>query len=97
MKRMISALSVILTITFTAAQAKDGAARMDPSPATQRITAARQTIADKPAEYNGYNLLAAALISRARRTSDSRLLRSGRRCGRRNHSASLPGISRLKK
>ena len=72
MKRMISALSVILTIaTFAAAQTKDGAATMEPSPAQQRIAAARHAITEKPKEYNGYNLLAAALISRAQETSDA--------------------------
>src|ERR1700721_3851772 len=52
------------------AQSTPSAASIEPSPAAQNIAAARQVIDRKPADYAGYNLLAAALVRRARETSD---------------------------
>jgi tetratricopeptide (TPR) repeat protein len=41
------------------------------SPAEQNIANAREAIARKPEQYQGYNVLAAALVRRAQETSDS--------------------------
>ena len=75
MKRTILVLCMMMitmmtVATFAAAQSTTGAASMDLSPAAQSIAAARKTIGDKPAEYAGYNLLAAALVRRAQEAFD---------------------------
>ncbi len=44
----------------------------EPSPAEGSIAEAQRTIAEKPEQYTGYNLLATALIHRARETSEAR-------------------------
>jgi tetratricopeptide (TPR) repeat protein len=56
--------------TLVAAQSATGAATKDLSPTQQNIAGARKAISDKPMEYAGYNLLAAALIRCAQETSD---------------------------
>jgi tetratricopeptide (TPR) repeat protein len=72
MKRIISLLHVTMMVaTFAAAQSITGAASMNLSPAAQSIAGARKTISEKPAEYEGYNLLASALVRRAQETSDA--------------------------
>ncbi|HZW95393.1 MAG TPA: tetratricopeptide repeat protein [Candidatus Eremiobacteraceae bacterium] len=44
----------------------------EPSPAERSIAEAQRTIGEKPEQYTGYNLLATALIHRARETSEAR-------------------------
>jgi Flp pilus assembly protein TadD len=62
---------VITTVaTFAATQNIPREASAEVSPSAQNMTAARKAIADKPTEYTGYNLLAAALVRRAQETSD---------------------------
>jgi tetratricopeptide (TPR) repeat protein len=70
MKRIISLLCMMIVATFAAAQSDTGVACTDLSPAAQRVAEARKAIADKPTQYAGYNLLAAALVRRAQETSD---------------------------
>jgi len=69
MKRILSAL-FMMAATFGAAQSTTNARSVDPSPAAQSIADARKAISEKPARYAGYNLLAMALVRRARETSD---------------------------
>jgi Tfp pilus assembly protein PilF len=69
MKRIVSVLCITLT-TFAAAQSIPSTANADLSPAEQRVIEARKAISDKPTEYAGYNLLAAAMVRRAQETSD---------------------------
>jgi tetratricopeptide (TPR) repeat protein len=71
MKRIISLLYVMMTVaTFAAAQSINGVASTDLSPAAQSVAEASKAIAEKPTQYAGYNLLATALVRRARETSD---------------------------
>ena len=72
MKRisMLGIMLMAMVATFAAGQSTTGAARTDLSPSAQSIAAAGKAIADKPAEYAGYNLLATALVRRAQETSD---------------------------
>ena len=44
------------------------------SPAAQSVAEARKAIVEKPKQYAGFNLLAAALIHRAQETSDTAYL-----------------------
>jgi tetratricopeptide (TPR) repeat protein len=72
MKRIVSGLCIMTAVaTVAAAQGITGAVSNDLSPAAQSIAAARKAIGEKPSDYAGYNLLAMALLRRARGTSDS--------------------------
>src|ERR1700676_1737475 len=71
-KRMIQAL-FLMVATFSAAQEVTSVASTQLSPAEQGIVQARKSISDKPSEYAGYNLLATALVLRARSTLDATL------------------------
>ncbi len=71
MKRIISVLcTTVMVATFAASQSVTGPATVDLSPASQSIAEARKAISDKPMDYAGYNLLAAALVRRAQESSD---------------------------
>lgn len=71
MKRIISVLCItVMVATFAASQSVTGPATVDLSPASQSIAEARKAISDKPMDYAGYNLLAAALVRRAQESSD---------------------------
>jgi tetratricopeptide (TPR) repeat protein len=63
----------MMLATLAAAQGISGAASADLSPVARSVEAARKAIAAKPQEYAGYNLLATALVLRARGTSDMTL------------------------
>jgi predicted Zn-dependent protease len=65
-------LMTAATLDSTICVAQDGSAvsNAEPSPAERSIAEAQKTIREKPAQNTGYNLLAAALIRRARETSD---------------------------
>jgi tetratricopeptide (TPR) repeat protein len=67
---MKSFLVFVLIVGATAAQMVATATEL--SPAERRVAEARTLVREKPNEYAGYNLLATALISRARETDDSR-------------------------
>lgn len=69
MKRILSAV-LMIAATFAAAQNTPAASNADLSPAAQGMVEAQKTIQEKPAQYAGYNLLAMALLRRARETSD---------------------------
>jgi tetratricopeptide (TPR) repeat protein len=72
MNRTISTLCVAMMVaTFAASQSLTGPVGTDRSPAAQSIAEARKAISDKPMEYAGYNLLAAALIRREQESSDA--------------------------
>ncbi len=72
MKRILSLLCMMMTIaTLAAAQNKTGAACADLSHDEESITTARKAISDQPADYAGYNLLAALLVRCAQETSDA--------------------------
>src|SRR5580658_4586968 len=72
MKRTISTLCVAMMVaTFAASQSLTGPVSTDRSPAAQSIAEARKAISDKPMEYAGYNLLAAALVRREQESSDA--------------------------
>jgi tetratricopeptide (TPR) repeat protein len=58
-------------VAAVAAQGQSVSLSPDPSPAARSIAEARDEIREKPAQYAGYNLLAASLINRAHETSDS--------------------------
>jgi tetratricopeptide (TPR) repeat protein len=70
--RIASALLIIVA-ALVATQSTAGAASTELSPASESMAAASQAIRDKPKEYTGYNLLATALVRRARETSDASL------------------------
>jgi len=72
MKRTISMLcATMMLATFAASQSATSRASEDRLPAEQSIAEARKAISDKPMEYAGYNLLAAALVRREQETSDA--------------------------
>jgi len=72
MKRIISVLCLTAMIAaFAPSQSSPGPASVDRSAASQSISEARKAIDDKPMEYAGYNLLAAALVRRAQERSDA--------------------------
>lgn len=79
MKKKISLLLMtIMAATFAASQSAANPTPADsapsqPSLAEQSMAEARKAIGEKPAEYAGYNMLAAALVRRAQETSDSAL------------------------
>jgi tetratricopeptide (TPR) repeat protein len=69
-KKKISLLcTIMIAAAFAAAQDTTSVATAGLSPAEQSIAEARTAISEKPAEYAGYNLLAAALVRRAQETS----------------------------
>ena len=70
MRRISSALLMMLATLAAGQSARDGN-KVDLSPAAQSIAEARQAISEKPTEYAGYNLLAAALVRRAQETADA--------------------------
>lgn len=70
MKKIIQAL-FLMVATSAAAQGVAAATSTDLSPAEQGIAEARKATSDKPKEYAGYNLLATALVLRARETFDA--------------------------
>jgi tetratricopeptide (TPR) repeat protein len=70
MKKISMLCITMMVATFAAPQSVTGAASGDLSPAAQSIAQASKAINDKPTEYAGYNLLAAALVRRAQETSD---------------------------
>lgn len=72
MKRIISLFSVMVA-TLAAAQSMTNLGSMQGTPGFDGLAAANQAISDKPADYAGYNLLAAALVGRAEQASDARL------------------------
>jgi tetratricopeptide (TPR) repeat protein len=61
-----------LVSTICVAQDNSAVSSTEPSPAERSIAEAQKTIREKPAQNTGYNLLAAALIRRARESSDPR-------------------------
>jgi tetratricopeptide (TPR) repeat protein len=68
-KRIASKL-LMMVATLVAAQSTAGASGTELSPASESIAAANKAIHDQPTQYTGYNLLATALVRRARETSD---------------------------
>ena len=61
---------ILLAANFASAQNTATVATADLSPAQRGVVEAQRLINEKPAQVNGYNLLASALIRRARETSD---------------------------
>jgi hypothetical protein len=61
----------MMVATFAAPQSVTSPATGDLSPAAQSIAEARKAISEKPTQYAGYNLLAAALVRRAQESSDA--------------------------
>ena len=70
MKNIPLLYTIMMLLTFAAAQNATGVAGSDLSPAAQSIAAAQKAITEKPSEYSRYNQLATALIRRAQETSD---------------------------
>jgi tetratricopeptide (TPR) repeat protein len=71
MKRTISVLCMTMMVaTFAAPQSVTSPATGDLSPAAQSIAEASKAISEKPTQYAGYNLLAAALVRRAQESSE---------------------------
>jgi tetratricopeptide (TPR) repeat protein len=69
-KKKISLLcTIMIAAAFAAAQDTTSVATAGLSQVEQSIAEARTAISEKPAEYAGYNLLAAALVRRAQETS----------------------------
>ena len=58
--------------TLAGAQTNPSASTAELSPAERSMADSQSVIRDKPTQYAGYNLLATALIRRARETSDAR-------------------------
>ncbi len=69
MNKTLSALLLIVS-TFGVGQVTSTPASTTLSPAAQSVAEARKAIVEKPKQYAGYNLLAAALVHRAQETSD---------------------------
>jgi tetratricopeptide (TPR) repeat protein len=69
MKRIILVL-YLMAANFSGAQSVAAAAGAALSPAEQSMAQARKSIAENPAQFQGYNLLATALVRRAQETSD---------------------------
>jgi tetratricopeptide (TPR) repeat protein len=69
-KKIASALFVIMA-TVVAVQSTASASSTDLLPAAESMAAASKVIHDKPTDYTGYNMLATALVRRARETSDA--------------------------
>jgi tetratricopeptide (TPR) repeat protein len=71
MKTAISVLCITMMVArFAAPQSVTGPASGELSPAAQSIAEASRAINEKPTQYAGYNLLAAALVRRAQESSD---------------------------
>jgi tetratricopeptide (TPR) repeat protein len=69
-KKKISLLcTIMIAAAFAAAQDTTSVATAGLSQVEQSIAEARTAISEKPAEYAGFNLLAAALVRRAQETS----------------------------
>ena len=71
MKRLL-ALLLMTAATLAGAQSNPPASTPKPSPAERSMAESQSVIREKPAQYTGYNLLAMALVRRARETSDAR-------------------------
>ena len=71
MKRLL-ALMLMTAATLAGAQTNPPTSTPELSPAERSMAESQSVIRDKPAQYAGYNLLATALIRRARETSDAR-------------------------
>jgi tetratricopeptide (TPR) repeat protein len=72
MKGMISILC-LAAASFVEGQTTLAPPSVSPSPMEESIAEARKAIAANPAQYQGYNALAAAIVPRAQETSDSSL------------------------
>ncbi len=72
MKGMISILC-LAAASFVEGQMIPPRPGLNLSPVEQSLAEARETIAANPAQYQGYNALATALVRRAQQTSDSSL------------------------
>lgn len=68
---MKQVLFLTLMMIATLAVAQSNSTTAQPSSAEASIAEAQKKIREKPAEYVGYNLLATALVRRARETSDA--------------------------
>jgi tetratricopeptide (TPR) repeat protein len=68
--KSLSALLVIVS-TLGVGQVTSAPASTTLSPAEQSVADAKKTIIEKPTQYAGYNLLAAALLRRAQETFDA--------------------------
>ena len=71
MKRLL-ALMLMTAATLAGAQSNPPTSPPELSPAERSMAESQSVIRDKPTQYAGYNLLATALIRRARETSDAR-------------------------
>jgi tetratricopeptide (TPR) repeat protein len=71
MKRLL-ALMLMTAATLAGAQTNPPTRTPELSPAERSMAESQSVIRDKPTQYAGYNLLATALIRRARETSDAR-------------------------
>ncbi len=71
MKRILPLLCIITMFAKIAAAQSTAATGVELSRAEQSISAARQSISERPTEYTGYNLLATALVRRAQETADA--------------------------
>src|ERR1700689_1165890 len=69
--KKILALMLMTAATFCVAQSNPTPSTAERSSAERSIAEAQKTIHEKPAQNTGYNLLATALVRRARETSDS--------------------------
>ena len=69
--KKILALMLMTAATFCVAQSNPTTSTAERSSAERSIAEAQKTIHEKPAQNTGYNLLATALVRRARETSDS--------------------------
>jgi tetratricopeptide (TPR) repeat protein len=71
MKRLL-ALMLMTAATLAGAETNPPTSTPGLSPAERSMAESQNVIRDKPTQYAGYNLLATALIRRARETSDAR-------------------------
>jgi tetratricopeptide (TPR) repeat protein len=71
MKRLL-ALMLMTAATLAGAETNPPTSTPGLSPAERSMAESQSVIRDKPTQYAGYNLLATALIRRARETSDAR-------------------------
>jgi len=67
----ILALMLMTAATLCVAQSNPTTSNLERSSAERAIAQAQKTIREKPAQNTGYNLLATALVRRARETSDA--------------------------
>jgi Flp pilus assembly protein TadD len=73
MKRLL-ALMLMMAATLAGAQSSPSTSTPALSPAERNMAESQNLIRDKPSQYTGHNLLATALVRRARETSDARYL-----------------------